>query len=256
MNKTQAIVVGIGLLLIAGLYFLPIKSQKSIDTDKTRSLTMELTDESTLIKEAEQKYTPNQMLQVRTMIEFMASETDDSLKLDQMAKISGQWYQLGEPALAGIYAEKIAEKRDTEESWGIAGTTYAAGMRKYEDGKNKTFSRNKAVKAFENAISINPESSNNRVNLALCYVEMPLQNQPMKGILMLRDMLDKNPDDVMALTQLGRLAIRTGQFEKAIERLSKARSIEPNNEKVRLLLLQAYEATGNINAANALKAQD
>ncbi len=256
MNKTQAIVVGIGLLLVAGLYFLPIKSQKSVEIDKSRSLTMELTDESALMKEAEEKYTPNQMLQIRTMIEFMSSETDDSLKMDWAAKISGQWYQLGEPALAGIYAEKIANIKDTEESWGIAGTTYAAGMRKYEDEKNRIFCRDKAIKAFENAISINPESSNNRVNLALCYVEIPLQDQPMKGVLMLRDMLDKNPDDVMALTQLGRLAIRTGQFEKAIERLTKARSIEPKNERVRLLLLQAYEATGNTSAANALKAQD
>ena len=109
------------------------------------------------------------------------------------------------------------------------------------------------VMAFENAISINPDNIAHKVNLALCYAERPPVDNPMKGVLMLVELNKSAPKNVLVLNTLARLAIRTGQYDRAIERLSTAIEEEPNNEKSICLLAQAYEAKGDTENASVFK---
>ena len=67
----------------------------------------------------------------------------------------------------------------------------------------------------------------------------------MKGILQLIELNKENPDNPIILTNLGRLAIQTGQYEKAIQCLESALIIEPTNRNANCLLAKAYEAVGN-----------
>lgn len=250
MRKSQILVLSIALALILGLYFAPIKASKQSEVDRSRAIEMESTDKTALLRKAAQKYSVEQLAEVQRLNDLQESFTTDSLKLKGLEKLSGAWYKIGEPALAGIYAEDIASVRNDESSWAIAGTTYALGMKIYTDASERKFCQGRAVKALENAISINPDNSQHRINLALCYVDMPLEDNPMKGILMLRDLLDKNPNDVGVLSQLGALAIRTGQYEKAAERLETAFAAEPNNKQVLKLLVNAYTGMGDSSNAN------
>ena len=55
----------------------------------------------------------------------------------------------------------------------------------------------------------------------------------------------ENPDNPLVLTNLGRLAIQTGQYDKAIQRLESAVAIEPENRNANCLLAQVYSETGN-----------
>ena len=71
----------------------------------------------------------------------------------------------------------------------------------------------------------------------------------MKGILQLRELDAQNPDNVIVNLQLARLAIKTGQFDKAIARLEKTLSKDPNNRKLVCLLADAYEGKGDPKAA-------
>lgn len=253
MSRPQIIVLVLALILGLGLYFAPIKAPKSEAVDRTRAMEMQITDKSGLLRKAKGKYKPEQLLDVQRFQDLVGSTENDSLKSQYLEGLSGAWYRLGEPALAGMYAKDIANIRQDENSWAIAGTTFALGIKKYEDQETRTFCREKAVEALENAISINPSNSQHRVNLALCYVELPLEAQPMKGIMMLRDVLDKNPNDVGALTQLGLLSIRTGQYDNAIKRLEMALGVEPNNKQVIQLLVSAYDAKGDLAGATKYK---
>ena len=76
-----------------------------------------------------------------------------------------------------------------------------------------------AVTAFENAIAEDPEKCFTQNQSSTCYVEEPQKDNPMRGILMLRELSENYPDNPSVRYQLGRLAVMTGQFEKAIERL-------------------------------------
>src|SRR5690606_5723955 len=101
----------------------------------------------------------------------------------------------------------------------------------------------------------NPSNLQHQVNLALVYTENPPSENPMKGILMLVNLNKQEPENVMVLNQLGRLAIKTGQFEKAIERLSKAIELEPDNLASNCLLAKAYQGTGDQAKASKYQTQ-
>lgn len=63
---------------------------------------------------------------------------------------------------------------------------------------------------------------------------------PMKGIALLKEVLDEDPKNIKALYYLGVFSIQSGQYEKAIDRFNAILEIEPLNSEVRLLLAQSY----------------
>jgi len=153
--------------------------------------------------------------------------------------------EFGQPAIAGFYAQTIAENDNSEESWSIAGTTYSICLQRTKEQKVRDYCYQNAVQAFESAVSVNPDNPQHKVNLAVLYTENPPPQNPMKGILMLRELTEKYPENASVLVNLGRLAIQTSQFDKAIERLSQALTLEPTNRQAICFIAKAYEAKGD-----------
>lgn len=247
MNKKQIIIITGGLLLFAFLYFgfdkVPPK-QKALE--KSGSLNVESTGLTNLLKDA----LPRLDNQSKSIIEAMnldlnANVTDTLKKIEILKSLSGTWYELGYPEISGIYAEDISEMDKTAQSWSITGTTFALCVKNNDKEKVRDFCSKRAIKAFENAISIQPDVVDHRINLAICYVDNPLEDNPMQGILMLRDLSEKYPENVSVLNQLARLALQTNQIDRAIQRLETALDIEPDNNNTICLLARAYRSAGN-----------
>jgi len=252
MSKAQIITVSGAIVLFLTLYFcfdtIPNK-QKNLE--KSRMMNIESTGISNLIKDAYTKIDAEQKSIIDAMnLDLEKSGLDTLKKLEILKSLSGTWYDMGYPSIAGSYAEDIAVIQKTESSWSMAGTTYAICVKNAEDGKVKDFCAKRAVKAFESAISINPESIEHRINLAICYVDQPSSDNPMQGILMLRELNTQYPENVPVLNQLGKLALQTNQTEKALERLEAAIKLEPENRNTICLLATAYKNAGNETKAN------
>jgi uncharacterized protein HemY len=71
----------------------------------------------------------------------------------------------------------------------------------------------------------------------------------MQAVLMLRDLEAKHPESPSVYNALGRLAIKTGQWQKAIERLEKSWSLDNRNLNTPCLLARAYDGVGNATKA-------
>jgi Flp pilus assembly protein TadD len=76
----------------------------------------------------------------------------------------------------------------------------------------------------------------------------------MKGILKMRDLAEKNPENEFLSYQLGMLSFQSGQFDKAIARFEKAVAINPGNVNAWFYLAQSLQQTGK--KKEALKAVD
>jgi len=247
MQKQQYIAVSSALVLFLLLYFgfdtIPPK-QKSLE--KSRALNIETTSVTNLIKEASVKLDKSQSSIIEAInLDLQKSATDTIKRVNVLKSLSGTWYDFGYPAIAGSYAEEIATIFKDEASWSMAGTTYAICVKNSQDEKVKSFCSKRAVKAFESAISLAPEKIEPRINLAICYVDNPSQDNPMQGILMLRELNTKYPQSVPVLNQLGKLALQTNQIEKALERLEAAIALEPENKNTICLLATAYKNAGD-----------
>ena len=51
---------------------------------------------------------------------------------------------------------------------------------------------------------------------------------PMRGIMMLREILEEDPNNVEAHWHLGLFSVQSGQYEKALERFKKVIELEPD----------------------------
>ena len=76
-------------------------------------------------------------------------------------------------------------------------------------------------------LAINPDNLDAKTDLGICYAEGT--TTPMQGIMLLREVVEKNPG-ANAQFNLGILSVRSGQYDKALERFSKVcwRSIRRN----------------------------
>ena len=175
MTKNQYILIFGSLLLFFVLYFgcdtSPNDSQKALE--KTRALAAESTDINALLKSAKSDLIPEAENAVFALERQLEEAVDDSTKIGLFQQLSGLWFELGKLAISGYYAQSIAEIDNAENSWSIAGTTYTICVQRSQEEKVKNFCSGRAVTAFENAISINPENMAHKVNLALCYAENP-----------------------------------------------------------------------------------
>ena len=253
ISRQKKIALGSAILLFCILYFSFSLTDKKAKArkDKERSLITEATGPEALLKEARLSASGD-TLELVERLQHATEGKDTANILDNLKRISGIWYSQRRYGLAGYYAEKVAELEKTATAWSIAGTSYGMGVKVLSEGSEREFCAGRAAKAFEKAISIEPDATIHRLNLAAIYADAPPKDDVMKGIKMLLDLNKKEPGNTAVINLLGELAIKTGQFYKAIERLEESYRIDPDNPQTPCLLSMAYEGAGQHEKAHEL----
>ncbi len=253
LTQIQKIFIASFIALLFVMYFgCETKPTKIKSLEKSRELSMEATSIENIIREAKKKLSANQIATIETFAESARKDTIN--KIQNFELMARQWFDLGVPVISGYYAEEIANIKNTADAWSIAGTSYIYGIKGSQDEKEREFAKSRAIKALEKAISLDPDNVNHKINMALCYVEKPDQDNPMKGILQLRELNTKYPQNTSVLNQLARLALKTNQIDKAIQRLNESLAIDGKNESTICLLAEAYGLSGDkINEAKFAK---
>ena len=77
-------------------------------------------------------------------------------------------------------------------------------------------------------------------------------SNPMEGVFMLRDIVEKDPKNTEAIHYLGDLSLQTGQYENAIKRFNQILSIDSSDKKAYLQLGISYYGLNDYNKADSL----
>ena len=229
------------------LYFgCDVKTHEQNKIQAARDKTIETVDIDKMLSTAFDKLNDSQRLKIQSLTQQAKAKPEtQTLKL-----LSSAWHDAGKDEIAAHYAEEVAALEKTDDSWSIAGGNfYLAAQKNNEDKALHTYCLQHAADAFQNAASINPSKWEHRLNLALCYTENPPQDNPMRGILMLRDLDKEHPENVSINLNLARLAIKTGQFDRAVDRLEKILSANSSNKRIICLLADAYTGKNDPKAA-------
>jgi len=229
------LVIALSVIFFAVLYWgFSTVSPNQKEMIKDRSFSDVFIDENFEKQRAKESLSSADLRTIEWLENKLRTTQDSTLYYQE--EMSSFWASQQEYLLAGLYAEKISEEKADAESWGITGTTYLLGIQDSTEMRDKSVLVSKAVNALENAISLDPGEIRHRINLALAYVEVPPENNPMKGIQLLLELNQQHPESVSVLAQLGRLAIRTGQYDRAKERLLNAYALDENSVNVVCLL--------------------
>lgn len=193
-----------------------------------------------------------QKAELKKLEEELDSIGSTSAGIPVLKKLSSFWYAQNSMELAGDYATKVAELSPSGESWGIAGTSYLSGITEDAEEKVKIACKEKAISALNKAISLEPNNPQHKMNLGLCFVKLPGEN-PMEGILKLLELDKEFPDYVPVQIVLSQLAINTGQWDKAFNRLTKLLLKHPEQKEANCLIIEVIQRGGMKNNTDTYK---
>ena len=116
---------------------------------------------------------------------------------------------------AAKYAEGLLAFNDSEVTLlKIADTYYQAYGYALSDEKGNVLGE-KAREFYKKALAKNPQLLKAKTNMAMTYVST---QTPMAGIMLLREVLNEDPNYEPALMNIGLLSMQSKQFEKAADR--------------------------------------
>ncbi|TRX58396.1 tetratricopeptide repeat protein [Fulvivirga sp. M361] len=157
---------------------------------------------------------------------------------DSLAKL---YISLNKYDSAARFFELIAEKVPTVGNWLMAGNTYYEAFGFAMDAARRSSLAEKAKVYFIKILEAQPENLDIKNKLAMTYVSSP---NPMQGIMMLREILQQDPQNEQALFNLGVLSMQSGQYDKAVERFSNLAKLYPDNTQAQFFLGVSYLETG------------
>lgn len=250
--RSQYIAIACFLGLFVVLHFgCDTKSTEHKAVEKSRAQNFEHISITRVINEAKQKLPTNAKTALMQMQEQLSRADSDSTKVNLHKSMASLWFANEEPLISGHHAEQIALLENTAESWNIAGTTYSIAAQRLEDDQQRQHANKKSRATLENAISMDSENLDSKINLALSYVE---SEAPMRGIMMLKDLNEQHPENIPVLMQLGKLSIRSGQMDKAVDRFTKVIDLRPTFREAHCLLADIYAQKGDLELAKKEKA--
>ncbi|HUH75247.1 MAG TPA: tetratricopeptide repeat protein [Chitinophagales bacterium] len=143
---------------------------------------------------------------------------------------------------AYYHSEAAVLENDLEELIS-SGDQLISEFRNTENAKIKNNLITFALRSYEAALKLSPNDLTLKLKAGSAYVEGSIE--PMKGITLLREVTNEDPNNVSALILLGRFSIMSGQFDKAKERLDQVLAINPNNAEAIFFMAIAQQGLGN-----------
>jgi tetratricopeptide (TPR) repeat protein len=173
-------------------------------------------------------------------------------KVAASLKLSDKFAELQKFDSAAFYAEKAALLSPSIENIVRTGDRYyeAYGFA-IEEQKAKNLGA-KTREYYQKAIDQNPGLLAVKANMAMTYVNT---ENPMQGILMLREVIDTDPTNELALFNLGILSMRSNQYSKAADRFRQILTNNPANTKAKFYLGLTLVELGNKDEARKVLAE-
>lgn len=238
LNKAQIIIIAVLLGLVGILVYInyqsatpevlpetPVNTQASIkpfDFDAYLSNLKDSVDPATW-----------QLLQDQTQLTKSAD-----VRIFEIAGLATLWDSLGFKLPAAHYFSMMAEKLNDENSW------FNAGIKFYEfapgclDTSMQIYAYQRAAVAFEKVVILNPSNLEAKNALAVCYTQN--DQNIMKGVQLLKDVLKQDSNNIDANYTLGMLSFKSNQIDKAIMRFEALTRIDPKNPVFHFYLGEAY----------------
>jgi tetratricopeptide (TPR) repeat protein len=230
------------ILLTVGLYWMPLKASKPlVATEKQPALSTpeNIYNFEAGLQKAKSKATATELKKISILEDQIKTGiSDKNVLLNNLGK---QWDLQQQPAIAAHYFEMMAFSQPSESNWLNPAYRYFDAFKLEQDPSIRAELVDKAIACYTKVTVLNPENLDAKTDLGICYTETA---QPMKGIMLLRDVVKEKPGHENAQFNLGLLSMKSRQFEKAVERFEKVVQINARNMDAYLYLGQAYVQKG------------
>jgi outer membrane protein len=149
--------------------------------------------------------------------------------------------QAGQFDSAAWFAEKAASFLNTTEGFLKAGNSYYEAYTFAMDVEKQKTMAEKAREYLEKVVKADPKNLEAKTKIAMTY----FSSNPPQGVALLREVLAEDPKNELVLYNMGMLAIQSGQYDRAVERLNQLIAVNPKHVQGQLLLGVAFMNKGD-----------
>lgn len=253
MNKAQWITIVIGILIVAGLFLFGRTGPYKSEITKTIQFITpnELTTDSILFH-VKETLNPVQIQWMNDLEQSVIRGDVKKQKLGVYHQLAHFWQdsaKIFEPY--AWYEAEAARLENSEKSLTFAAHLFLENLRNEENDRLKKWKALQAKDLFERSLRINDKNDSTIVGLGACYIFGNIADNPMEGILKVRQVVEKDSTNVFAQMILGHGSLISGQYDRAIDRFGKVLAIHPQNLEAILMMAEVYERKSD--KVNAIK---
>jgi tetratricopeptide (TPR) repeat protein len=245
LKKPQLIAILVGLLLFSTLYFFVPRSNKKDAATSTEATANQGISSKSLIDGAKTSLTADQkisLLSIENQLNTKASTVDSLRIYHALAQFWAKEAHRIEPYLYYTYSAALLE--NNEKSLTFAAQQLVDNFTNPDaPAALQNWMASNAKVLLEKALVINPINDSAKINLGACYLFGNISDNPMQGILKVKEVVDKNPHNDYGQLILALGGKKSGQYEKAIERFLIVLNDEPNHIEAMVNLAECYELT-------------
>jgi len=245
LKKPQLIVVLLATLLcVAVIIFVPRSKKEGPGAGKENTENQTISTQ-TILDGAKTALTGTQkisLLSIENQLNTAKSPADRAVIYRQLSKFWADSAHRIEPYLYYTYSAALLE--NSEKSLTFAAQLLVDNLATQEapPAIQNWIAANAKV-LLEKALVINPNNDSAIINLGACYLFGNISDNPMQGILKVKEVVDKNPHNDYGQLILALGGKKSGQYEKAIERFLIVIKDQPNNIEAMVHLAECYELT-------------
>jgi len=180
----------------------------------------------------------------------LKSSQGDVARLGLQKKLAKQWDDVNQPAPAAFYYRAVARKDNNFADWVSAGSNFNEAFKRIKDTLAQPAFVANAIECFKMAAKLQPESLDAKTGLGVAYVNQTSLGitdadggSPMQGIMLLLDVVKQDPKNRNANLSLGMFAMKSGQYEKAVQRFKTIIAQKPDVEPY-FYLAESYKQLG------------
>ena len=250
MLKTKIIFATSALVLVVVLFNLPKIVVENDQGDLAGSDPVESNEDTRNSDEETNTHTPaipsnviDQIVNLRELIKNSVDDKKSAIFADSLAELFSRYQRLDS---AARYSELAASYVPNMETWEKAGESYYKAYSLTANRERQKVFAEKAKAFFEKVLELEPERFDLEAKVAMTLVTT---SAPMQGIMRLREILEKDPDNETAIFNLGTLSMQSGQYDKAVGRFKKLVALNPRNSQALFYLGISYFNIGDKTSA-------
>lgn len=252
MNRQQLILLISATGLVIALFFWGITKPETQQTPlpakpSGMSGTQDTLSFDEMLAVSKKRISGDGLKRVDQWEQKIASTSDMTIRINGYRELARFWMDsVGAFVPYVKYLGEAAKLENSEKNLTFAAHLMLAELPSVSELPLQIWMAKEARSLFEKAYALNENNDSTRVGLGSCFFFGAAGNEPpMKGIGMVREVAERNPDDIFAQYMLGVGASVSGQLDKAIQRFAKVVELDPDHMEARLRLADMTEQKGD-----------
>lgn len=255
MKRQQLFIISGAFVLVVLLFFfgkttLPPKNlPTAVPTQAAASSPLQFND---LLIKAKQKLTEAQNQKLAGLENAVIRGDVNEQKMHVFHQLARFWKdsaKIFEPY--AYYTGEAAKLENSEKNLTFAARLFVDNLLIEGEPAMQNWLATNAKDLLDRALKINPDNDSSKIGLGACYMFGNISDNPMQGILTVREVVQKDPNNLYGQLILGLGGKKSGQFDKAIEHFTVIITKQPKNLEVIFQLAECYELKSD--KVNAIK---